>query len=384
MGSMFGKLKMRFEDLLDNNYLFDRDQKRTKSDLLMFMLFLIGSSLVNTIGILANSGISSLLECLVPVALCALAAWAVWHISSTMSSMFLAAFMMLICMWVQLFFSHAGYFGVICIILYPIAICFFMGNYFAIPYLCIIFGNLLLFFSPVFNIWRGALGITADNPKGVLQEFDGSLPSQLLIAFMLSAVLSLILQYIRQRTSIHLAAFANQIAENSFKDPLTGLLTRRAFYERYGAEIIAMAESGQAVYLIMCDIDHFKAVNDTYGHAIGDEILKHASNVLLQYSMGRTLCFRWGGEEFIMFMNEKSLDKAVATANRIRVVLEHSPYIDPDVGNIKSTMSFGVHQFDTALNIDKNMTIADEYLYEAKRTGRNRVVSAMTSNPATP
>ncbi|MCL2084269.1 MAG: GGDEF domain-containing protein [Oscillospiraceae bacterium] len=368
--SFIESLKLRLESLLDNNYLFDKDHK-LKSNMQMFLLFLIGTSLVNAIGILSQGiAYSTLLESLLPISLCIVTLWAVGRIESLRFSMLLAAGMMLLCMWTQLYFSNSGFFGVMCILLYPMAICIFLGNYFSIPFLFILFFNLGVYFTPMFNVWRSNLN--------VIREFDSSLRSQFLIAFIFSAFFGFAVAYIYNRTNLHLAAFAKQVAENSFKDPLTSLLTRRAFYERFSDDIISMAQNDSTpVFLIMCDVDHFKAVNDTYGHAVGDEILKHTSKVLLQYSLGRNLCFRWGGEEFIMFMSEKSLEKAVATANRIRVVLEHSPYIDPDVGNIKATMSFGVHRFDKALTLDKNISVVDEYLYAAKRNGRNRVESAL-------
>jgi diguanylate cyclase (GGDEF)-like protein len=167
--------------------------------------------------------------------------------------------------------------------------------------------------------------------------------------------------------------FTDKVATSAHIDPLTRMLTRRAFAERYAKSLEEQGVLGKPLFIIMCDIDFFKRVNDTYGHQTGDDVLKHVSGILSKYAVGRDVCFRWGGEEFLMFLHERSMQKAIDAANRIRVVLEYTPFLSATAGVIKVTMSFGLHQYDRDLSMEKNISVADGYLYAAKHNGRNRV-----------
>ncbi|GHV05624.1 hypothetical protein FACS1894217_02840 [Clostridia bacterium] len=375
MGNIFEGITTKVEEMLDNSYLFDHENKRLTSNLQMLLVVLALTQLINGIAAIAvMPAADTAVAAIMPLLMCAALVWTIPKIQSPKVMLFVMGTAILVLTWNQLFVSNAGFFSLLWVAVYPIAICFFMGNRFALPYLTIMLINVLFYVSPVFEVWRDMLQIT--------RSFDGSTATQFVFGFICACVFGLMLEYMHDRTTVHLALLANRITENSYRDPLTKLLARRAFYERYCTEVEAHGQK-KPLFLVMCDVDHFKAVNDTYGHAIGDEILKHVSNILMQNSMGK-LCFRWGGEEFILFLEDPTLDKAISSANKIRVVLEHTPYMDAQIGSIRATMSFGVHAYDKTLTMDKNISVVDEYLYEAKRKGRNRVESIASKEPEDP
>ena len=162
----------------------------------------------------------------------------------------------------------------------------------------------------------------------------------------------------------------NYILQNVSKiDQLTGLKNRRAF-----AGIYAKAyENVVSSCLMMCDIDFFKKVNDTYGHNTGDAVLMHVAAILKNYVGDAGEVVRWGGEEFITCLKGSTLDEAVALAELIRSRVEETA-CEYDGNTIKITMSFGVAVMDSGHSLEENVKDADENLYAAKTGGRNRVV----------
>lgn len=175
------------------------------------------------------------------------------------------------------------------------------------------------------------------------------------------------------------AAFCGKSLESymlynaSLEDQLTGLKNRRGFYNHFEKYIKpSMADSPAS--LIICDIDFFKKVNDTYGHNAGDAILKNVSSSLVKHSRIDDGVFRWGGEEFIVLLPRTNLDKASEVAERLRAEIA-SAVCNFEGIDLKVTMSFGVTQLNSKISIEDNISKADERLYNAKETGRNKVVS---------
>ncbi len=159
---------------------------------------------------------------------------------------------------------------------------------------------------------------------------------------------------------------------DSQRDKLTGLKNRFGFYgdlqTRY-RHILEASSDRAPSSLIICDIDHFKRVNDTFGHNAGDAVLKNIAGIL---RAALESVYRWGGEEFIIFLEDADLDGARLIAEKIRRAAEAS-VCNFDGRAIKVTMSFGCVEIDSARSIDENIKIADERLYRAKEGGRNRV-----------
>ena len=161
----------------------------------------------------------------------------------------------------------------------------------------------------------------------------------------------------------------------AIEDPLTGLRNRRGLHTYYERRI-ATNKNFDSTAIIMCDIDHFKRVNDTYGHNAGDEVLKHVANTLSNSIGIDDGAFRWGGEEFILLLSHKHMEDAAEFAENLRKAIE-ADVITFEGTDIKITMSFGVSEIDPSLTTEENVEGVDAKLYYAKEHGRNRVISVM-------
>lgn len=162
----------------------------------------------------------------------------------------------------------------------------------------------------------------------------------------------------------------------SHMDALTGLQNRRGFFD-YCWEHFEQEEAGDSmssVSLIMCDIDFFKKVNDTYGHNAGDAVLVHVADTLRNTLPPQCHAVRWGGEEFVLLLENMNLEQAADHTEKIRQKIEKS-VCTFDKQDIHITMSFGVKQWDSEKTAAVNIGQVDDRLYQAKTSGRNRVVS---------
>jgi diguanylate cyclase (GGDEF)-like protein/PAS domain S-box-containing protein len=159
------------------------------------------------------------------------------------------------------------------------------------------------------------------------------------------------------------------------RDPLTGCLNRRAYTERFKALFAAARSRGDELTCIMADIDHFKSVNDTYGHATGDEVIKLLAQILTAVVPKPGVVGRYGGEEFCVLLPGLAMAEAVTIAERIRLRLKDDSTKNFSAGP-RVTASLGVSSIkDGAASPDELNNQADQSLYIAKESGRNRVVS---------
>ncbi len=157
-------------------------------------------------------------------------------------------------------------------------------------------------------------------------------------------------------------------------DPLTGMFNRRGFAEACGRVIAREAEGGRPVTVLIFDIDHFKSINDRFGHAAGDEILKLFAAVVLNNLRISDLSGRIGGEEFAALL-PCPLEEGVLAAERVREAFAASG-VACDDGAVDTTVSIGVAGGPAGTELDVLLAAADTVLYRAKRTGRNRVETA--------
>jgi diguanylate cyclase len=164
--------------------------------------------------------------------------------------------------------------------------------------------------------------------------------------------------------------------ELGLRDPLTSLSNRRCFDVNLAKEIEEAHTHGTAMCLVMGDIDRFKGINDTFGHQIGDEILKMFAKLLSSNVKGRDTVARFGGEEFAIILPETRLTDAEHLTESIRIQLEGKELAVNNSGAPigKITASFGIAQLGERDDADTLIQRADARLYEAKCTGRNRVV----------
>jgi diguanylate cyclase (GGDEF)-like protein len=168
-----------------------------------------------------------------------------------------------------------------------------------------------------------------------------------------------------------------QLREQASTDALTGLANRGAIFERLEREARRSVADGQALGVMMVDVDHFKSVNDTYGHAAGDAVLKEVSRRLRDSVRPGDSVGRYGGEELLVVVPDCDQTGLWLTAERLRTAVESAPVLT-QVGAIRVTVSVGaaVGEFRQAANVANLVSSADEALYRAKRSGRNRVECA--------
>ncbi len=159
------------------------------------------------------------------------------------------------------------------------------------------------------------------------------------------------------------------------RDSLTGCFNRRFFFEQFDSLFVVASEQNQTLSCIMSDIDHFKAINDTYGHIFGDQAIKCVAEILESESRSVDMICRYGGEEFCILMPDISPDDAMNIAERLRFSIEKlvSQRLE---GNVRITSSFGVTSTTSgATNPLQLVSQADQALYAAKQKGRNRVIA---------
>ena len=159
------------------------------------------------------------------------------------------------------------------------------------------------------------------------------------------------------------------------RDPLTDCLNRRALFDKFERETAQAHESGESLSCIMCDIDHFKSVNDNFGHGVGDEVIRFFADTLRATLRSIDIIGRYGGEEFCIVLPGLDLDEASEQAERVRARIERDGVssLPPDAGRL-ITASFGVSRWEpTDETRDMTVARADEALYASKTGGRNRV-----------
>jgi two-component system, cell cycle response regulator len=165
------------------------------------------------------------------------------------------------------------------------------------------------------------------------------------------------------------------LAHEATHDYLTGILNRRAILDRLKKELARAGRHGDTLAIGVCDIDHFKQINDTYGHQTGDDVLCQLSRIMNDYSRNYDSVGRIGGEEFLIITPMNAGTDPVSTFNRLRMQIAGSKLITRS-GDLFITVSIGVACATAENLVDEILGAADAALYQAKVQGRNRVVYA--------
>lgn len=166
-----------------------------------------------------------------------------------------------------------------------------------------------------------------------------------------------------------------EVQNQCLLDPLTSVYNRRAFNTRLEEEALEASRTGSSLCLALADLDHFKRVNDTHGHQVGDMVLQMFADLVGRNIKGQDMVARYGGEEFAIILPQTDLFSAYNLLVKIKHQLKESELIIDGAGKTirDITASFGVARFEPGMNVKDLIEQADTYLYQAKNSGRDRV-----------
>lgn len=196
---------------------------------------------------------------------------------------------------------------------------------------------------------------------------------KVVVEFLKDATNTSVIENIDNLSNEDIYAKINSLNELLVKDTLTNIYNRRFIEDRLPVDILKSNSANTTISVVMCDIDFFKKVNDTYGHLAGDEVLKVFASILQENIRKSDWVARYGGEEFLIVLNGADKNKAVEIAERIRQKVESTAIKYNDL-EIKITSSFGIYEVSGENNYLDVIEKADKNLYIAKNTGRNKVV----------
>ncbi len=209
---------------------------------------------------------------------------------------------------------------------------------------------------------------------------------QYFTAIIVLSVLMLEAIYIFRPLVLRLSAYSKELIRLALEDELTGLKNRRAVMQMANAEISRFSRTGKPFAVVLCDLDKFKLVNDTYGHKVGDLVLKHYAKLMTNSLRGYDVIGRFGGEEFVIMLPQTEPDKALHIINRFRETVANTPcpYTDKQDKQqlLKFTSSFGIAAVTAhkPVSLDTLLIRADECLYEAKEKGRNCAIMVVLAD----
>ena len=183
---------------------------------------------------------------------------------------------------------------------------------------------------------------------------------------------------VRLRAGTRIVKLQQELRRQAAHDPLTGVLSRSKAFEMFDRELQRSIRENLPLSVLLVDLDHFKNVNDTYGHLAGDEVLREAAKRLKDGVRSYDILSRYGGEEFLILMPGCDSDSARIQAERLRLAIAESPVIITTANGLAHPLSasFGVTISSPSIleSPESLVRVADEALYAAKRQGRNRVV----------
>ena len=197
---------------------------------------------------------------------------------------------------------------------------------------------------------------------------------RLIISYITVAFLAGYYELTRMQAFKHTLKLSKEFEKLAKQDSLTGLSNRRDALEKIDYELNRSTRTGEPLGILLCDIDHFKKVNDTYGHEAGDKVLKELASFFARQSRSMDIISRWGGEEFLIVLPQTDIHQAKQYANKLQTKLVGlTVYFEKHL--INCTISIGVSQFDKHTAIKEVLRRTDDALYRAKNNGRNQIVT---------
>ncbi len=185
----------------------------------------------------------------------------------------------------------------------------------------------------------------------------------------------------RVRAALRTKHMQDLLIEQAHLDPLTGMPNRRALMDRLGQEWARIQRHGGSLAFIMADLDHFKRINDTYGHSLGDKVLQEVSQAIVSRCREVDLPARYGGEEFAVIVPDETAEGATILAEGCRQAIAETK-VTVRGEEVRVTASFGVADAVNESSVETIIAAADDALYQAKQAGRNQVTATSGATEA--
>lgn len=203
-------------------------------------------------------------------------------------------------------------------------------------------------------------------------EYTLGFKLRLLSSFLTVTFLSALYEYSRDRAYQHTLELSKKYQQLANFDPLTQLSNRRDALHILQREQARIIRNKEPLSIILCDVDHFKKINDQYGHNAGDAVLIDLAKIFTKNIRKQECIARWGGEEFLFILPKTPAINANIFAGKIQAILQDH-LVNFEGKKIKVTVSLGIEQFNDNQSIDEVINNADKYLYQAKDAGRNQI-----------
>lgn len=212
-------------------------------------------------------------------------------------------------------------------------------------------------------------------PIDVLDQahYDFEFKTRLIYSFLTVTALFAFYEFSRQQSYADMKVLNRKLEQQARQDPLTRLPNRRGMMEHLQYERDRSERSKEHMSLMMVDVDHFKQVNDKFGHDGGDVVLRRLAKTFTDMLRKQDIVARWGGEEFLFLLPETNVHEAFILAEKLRKHVERTEFTYQN-RRIPVNISIGICQVDDKQTIDEAINLADHFLYQAKTAGRNRTM----------
>ena len=206
-------------------------------------------------------------------------------------------------------------------------------------------------------------------PKDYLLEasYTTAFKVQIILSFLLLVFLSALYEYSKERSIKKMKKVQSDLEFFLKRDPLTGLYNRRGYHDSID-EI-----SDKHGVMLMCDIDHFKKINDTYGHDAGDFVIQEVAQCIRENVRKEDVAIRWGGEEFLIFLANTNINNGYIVAEKLRESVERLTLYYREDTTIKVTLSMGISSISNQIPLEEAIRNADNAMYVSKASGRNQI-----------